>query len=353
MGKMEDLSLALCPVAPPRVLDKTYTEAEFKTLIDVLRRNGPWDLIIKHHFSSVEELASSVGFNSGGNLSLNSFVTQAFRGFLADHGICHYEELHDIFYNKKFMAHAREYWGGAKYAQPYMMLFNLQAPSHSFDRGHLDSPGFRGMWGLNTPIWLLSAMARSGLFSRWMLKTAQVIAWYYDSDVDGGFSYWPDGPLGAPRRLAAPMWGRGVVVQNELNYHRGEASGPKALRDLPAGFTFDSTIAADPESSDGWVLRTGDQVLRKVAHKDMRYLFHWSCEVFDDMSDMKRRMDHLDDISPEQAIGMLVDDMRRRGVVFETPSDPMKDLAFIDLVGRTYFISPARYPAEAPPDIPA
>ena len=71
------------------------------------------------------------------------------------------------------------------------------------------------------------------------------------------------------------------------------------------------------------------------------------------MSDMKRRMDHLDDISPEQAIGMLVDDMRRRGVVFETPSDPMKDLAFIDLVGRTYFISPARYPAEAPPDIPA
>lgn len=352
VGQSRDLAEVIRPVAPPRVLETTYSSEEFGRLLKVLRTQGPWDLIIKHHFPSIEELLAIVGPQTGGGEpSLDNFVTPAFRGFLANHGVCFHDELHDIFYNQRFMEQARAYWGGAKYAQPYMMLFNLQAPAHCYDPGHLDSPGFRGMWGLNTPIWLLSAMARSGLFTRWMLKTAQVIAWYYDSPVDGGFTYWPDGPLAQPQRLAAPFLGKGVVVQNEMNYHRGEASGPPALRDLPPGFSFDSTISADPDSSDGWLLKTGEKLLRKVAHQDMRYLFHWSCEVFSDQADLQRRVDHADDITPDRALDMLIADMRDRGARFEVPADPMIDGAFIELVGRTYSILPASYPVDAVPDI--
>jgi hypothetical protein len=246
------------------------------------------------------------------------------------------------------MEFARQYWGGAQYAMPYMMLFNLQAPANMMDRGHLDSPGFRGMWYLNTPTWLLSVMGKSGLFKPWLLKTAQVITWFYDSVEEGGFTYWPEGPLATPARLAAPLWNRGVVVQNEMMYHRGEPSGPKNLRDIPAGFTFDSTVGADPDSADGWVLRTGDKILRKVSHQDMRYLFHWSAEVFTDRDDMKRRFDHLDDLTPERVFEMFVADLRARKITFEVPSDPMTDRNFIGLLSRTYDVAPSSYPKEAP-----
>lgn len=350
----EEMSRVLRPVSPPLLLDHVYTQAQMDRLFGVVRRHGPWDLIIKHHFKSLEELAGAVGpQDSNAAVSLESFLTPVFRGFLADHGVCLYDELHEVFYNARFMEYAKQYWGGARYAQPYLMLFNLQAPGFCFDPGHLDSPGFRGMWHLNTPIWLLSAMARSGLFRNWALKTAQVIAWYYDSAEDGGFTYWPEGPLDLPARLAAPMWNKGLVVQNEYLYHRGEASGPKDKRPPPAGFKFDSTISADPNSPDGWQIKTGDTVLRTVPHREMRYLFHWDGEVFMDRDDMKRRFDHVDDITPDRAIEMLIADMRARQVAVEVPSDPMTDRAFIDLVNRTYFIAPAAYPRGAEPDLPA
>jgi hypothetical protein len=350
----EEMSKVLLPTSPPRILENVYTKTEIERLFGAVRQYGPWNLVIKHHFSSLEELTGSVGpQDSGKTPTLESFVTPVFRGFLADNGVCLYDELCEVFYNPRFMDYARHYWGGARYAQPYMMLFNLQAPGYCFDPGHLDSPGFRGMWHLNTPIWLLSAMARSGLFKRWMLRTAQVIAWFYDSDEDGGFTYWPDGPLAPPARLAAPMWNKGVVVQNEYLCHRGEASGPRHRRPLPAGFSFDSTISADPDSTDGWQIKTGETVLRKVPHGEMRYLFHWDGEVFMDGADMKRRFDHLDDITPDRAMEMLMTDMRARGVAFEVPSDPMNDRQFIALVSRTYFLSPASYPPEAVPDVAA
>lgn len=347
----QGLSDMLRPVAKPRVVDASYTDDQFERMVGVIRKHGPWDLILKHHFSSVEEVIATT---TGGaqidmsKISMESFLSPAFRGFFADNSVCLYDELHDVFYNQKFLQLARDYWGGAQYAMPYMMLFNLQAPSTMNDRGHLDSPGFRGMWYLNTPIWLLSVMGKSGLFKPWLLKTAQVITWFYDSDVEGGFTYWPEGPLAKPERLAAPLWNRGVVVQNEMMYHRGEPSGPRALRQMPEGFCFDSTVATDPDGTDGWVLKTGDRVLRKVAHRDMRYLFHWSAEVFVDRADMKRRFDHLDDLTPERVFDMFITDLRARGIAFEVPSDPMTDRGFITLLSQTYDIGPSSYPNDAP-----
>jgi hypothetical protein len=353
MHSAEQLALSdtLRPVAPPRIVDSPYTDEQFGRMVKVIRDHGPWDLILKHHFRSVEEVVATT---SGGadidlsKISMDAFLSPAFRGFFADNGVCLFDELHDVFYNAKFMEHARQYWGGAQYAMPYMMLFNLQAPANMSDRGHLDSPGFRGMWYLNTPTWLLSVMGKSGLFTPWLLKTAQVITWFYNSPEEGGFTYWPEGPLKTPARLASPLWNRGVVVQNEMMYHRGEPSGPKNLRQIPPGFTFDSTVGADPDSADGWVLRTGEQVLRKVSHQDMRYLFHWSAEVFSDRDDMKRRFDHLDDLTPERVFEMFVADLRKRKITFEVPSDPMTDRAFIMLLSRTYDVPPSSYPNEAP-----
>lgn len=345
------LSDMLRPVSPPVVIDSVYTEVQFRNMMRVIRENGPWALILKHHFSSVEEIIATTtggGAQDTGNLTMDMFLTPAFRGFFADNGVCHYEELHDVFFNQRFMDHAKKYWGGARYAMPYMMLFNLQGPAEMKDRGHLDSPGFRGMWYLNTPTWLLSVMCKSGLFKDYLLKTSQVITWFYDSNVDGGFTYWPDGPLAQPKRLVAPMWNKGVVVQNEMMYHRGEPSGPRDKRALPPGFSLDTAIAADPDSNDGWQYVDGEKVLCKVPHSNMRYLFHWSCEVFSDRDDMKRRFDHTDDLTQERVFETFISDLQARKIKFNVPADPMSDRQFIELLSQTYDVSPVIYPPEAP-----
>ncbi len=347
----QDLSDMLRPVSPPLVIDNVYTSDQYHRMMRVIRENGPWDLILKHHFSSVEEvIATTTGGTDvdASKLTMDMFLTPAFRGFFADHGVCHHDELHDVFYNQRFMDYAKRYWGGAQYAMPYMMLFNLQGPANMKDRGHLDSPGFRGMWYLNTPTWLLSVMCKSGLFNDYLLKTSQVITWFYDSGIDGGFTYWPDGPLAQPKRLAAPIWNRGVVVQNEMMYHRGEPSGPCDKRELAPGFSFHTTVAADPDSRDGWLYVDNGKVLRRIPHSEMRYLFHWSGEVFMDKEDMKRRFDHSDDLTRERVFETFVTDLRARGIGFEVPSDPMSDRQFIRLLSQTYDVSPAVYPPEAP-----
>ena len=61
---------------------------------------------------------------------------------------------------------------------------------------------------------------------------AQVITWWYRGE-NGTFTYWPDGPLGAPQHLEHPLWNKGVVVQNEAMFHRGDPVGRPDERDTP------------------------------------------------------------------------------------------------------------------------
>ncbi|PRC60054.1 hypothetical protein C6A85_20285, partial [Mycobacterium sp. ITM-2017-0098] len=83
---------------------------------------------------------------------------------------------------------------------PELMLFNINGPCANRDPGHLDSPSFRGVRHENAPTWLCSVMGKSGLFSDYLIKMAQVITWF-SLDEGSGFTYWPDGPLAAPKRV--------------------------------------------------------------------------------------------------------------------------------------------------------
>lgn len=59
----------------------------------------------------------------------------------------------------------------------------------------------------------------------------------------------------------------------------------------------------------------------------MRTLFHYSAHVFTDMADVKRYYDHTDDLTRDRACEMMIDDLKRRGVSFDMPSDPISDRA--------------------------
>ncbi len=119
----------------------------------------------------------SGAFPEGFTPSLDLFLTPTFRGYLANYGTVLYPELHDCFYNAGFVEQAKSYWN-AEYAKPEMMLFNINGPCANRDPGHLDSPSFRGVRHENAPTWLCSVMGKSGLFTDYLIKMAQVITWF-------------------------------------------------------------------------------------------------------------------------------------------------------------------------------
>ena len=338
------------PVAPPQIIENAYTEDQHRRLLGVVRDNGPWPLILAENFKTPEEVIATTSgtIPEGVTLTWDMLLSQApvFRGYLGREGVCLYPELEDCFYNSRFLELVRNY-RGAKYAVPETFLFNIQGPSPIGGPPHLDGTVFRGMTMGNTPLWLLLTMTKSCLFRKWQAKKAQVIAWYYRGKIGGGFNCWPDGPRGEPLQINAPMWGRAVVVENEMMFHHGQASGPVSMRN-PRGLDISSTFGPDPQDPTGWQIETFGKVSQKVPAQEMRFLVHWGAQLFMDLDELKVSMDHTDDITQDQAVNMLIADMRQRGVAFETPSDPMNDRRFVALVSQVYDIGgPTNIPAEA------
>jgi hypothetical protein len=148
-------------------------------------------------------------------------------------------------------------------------------------------------------------------------------------------------------QINAPMWGKAVVVENEMMFHHGQATGPVAQR-KPQGLDITTTFGADPEDPTGWQLETFGKVNQKVPAPEMRFLVHWGARLFKDMADLKRTYEHTDDITADTAINMLIDDMKQRGLDFEVPTDPLHDNAFVGAVARAYNIGgPTNIPADA------
>ncbi len=347
-ARRRELSDYLTPAGPPREIDRVYSEDQLQRLLGAVRDHGPWKLIIAQHFASADELLATMSgpLPEGTELSLDWFLTPTFRGFLANYSAALYPELHDCFYNERFLELVRSYWG-AKYAKPQMMLFNVNGPAGNTDPGHLDTPSFRGVRYENSPTWLCSVMGKSGLFRDYLIKMAQVITWF-SHDPDSGFTFWPDGPLQPPRRLQAPIYNRGVVVQNEMMYHRGEANGP-VEEQRPAGLAFETLFSGDPDDEDKWILKTGEEVIARHHTRDLRFLVHWSAEVFEDGDELKKNMEGTDNLTIERAIGMLIDDARAQGFDIPTPTDPLHEPAFIRAINAAYDMGgPASYPEEAP-----
>jgi hypothetical protein len=324
------------PVSPPRIFEEAYSEDQHRRMMRMVRENGPWALVLAQHFESPDEvLATTSGLiPEGFQPTWDMFLTPVFRGYIAKGHTVLYPELEDCFFNPRFLELVRSYWK-AEYARPESMLFNIQGPCPGTERPHIDGTRFRGVSEATTPVWVMNMMVKSGLFERWRAKKAQVITWYYKGRVGGGFNYWPDGLHAEPRQIKAPMWGRAVVVENEMMYHAAEAVGP-ADRRMPDGLTIESMMGLDPDTEEGWQITTGDRVIQKISADELRLLAHWGADVFSDYQDLKRTLDHTDDIDNDQIFEIFVRDLRDRGIEFEVPSDPITDQTFIGLLTRVY-----------------
>ena len=335
---LERLNEILRPVSPPRVLEGVYTDDQHGRIVDVIKRNGPWQTITAQTFASVEELmaTSNGGTADQAGITLDDMATAHFRGVFGKGSIPLFPELEDCFYNSHFLDLVRDYWR-AQYARPTLMLFNLCGPHQSGLNAHLDAVNFRGIRYENSPVWLLNVMGRSGLFSEYLVKMAQVITWWYQGE-NGTFTYWPDGPLGEPKRLEHPLWNKGVVVQNEMMFHRGDPVGRPNERDIP-GLKNRSLLDYDSNEGD-WVITTDGEVIRRYRPDEMRLLVHWSAEVYSDREEVEKNLDHSDDLTFDVVFDRLLTDMRSKGVEVTDPSDPLHDQDFIRALISTYSIAP-------------
>jgi hypothetical protein len=341
------------PVAPPRLIDNAYTDDQHARLVQLIRQKGPWQLILAQHFASADEVVATLSgaLPKGVTPSFDMFLTPNFRGYLAKYGASLHPEIDDLFYNPKFIDLVRGYWG-AQYAIPENMLFNINGACTSQDPAHIDATEFRGINQKNAPIWLMNTMTKSGLFRHWQKKKAQVVGWFYKGMIGGGFTYWPNGPQEEPARVAAPMWNRAVVVENEMMYHRAEPNGPEDQR-MPAGLAFHSLFSADPDVADGWQITTDNQIIQKVPAQEMRLLVHWGADIFMDMDELRTVMEHKDDLTLDQVFDIFIADLRQRGISFAMPTDPIRNVEFIRLLTASYDVGmPRLYPKEAPGPIP-
>jgi hypothetical protein len=342
VSDLQQMNDALRPVAPPRVVEPVYSDAQHERILDVIRTHGPWPTITAHHFDTVEELvATSSGPMPEGeatSLTLDDIATAHFRGYFGKDSISFYSELDESFFSSAFLELARDYWG-AEYAKPTHMLFNLCGPHHSGLSAHLDAVTFRGIRIENSPVWLQNVMGKSGLFDEHLVKMAQVITWWYLGE-NGTFTYWPDGPLGEPARLEHPLWNKGVVVQNEMMFHRGDPTGRPDERDI-TGLKNRSLLEYDAGTGD-WVITTDGQVIRRYLPQQMRLLVHWSAEVYSDIEELELNLDRSRDLTFDLVFERLLADLAARDVHVTEPSDPLHDSDFIRALISTYSIVPVK-----------
>jgi len=121
-------------------------------------------------------------------------------------------------------------------------------------------------------------------------------------------------------------------------FHRGDPVGRPDERDTP-GLKHRSLLGYDP-TRDDWAITTDDEVIRRHRTEDMRLLVHWSAEVYADMDELQKSMDHTDDLTHDIVFDRLLADMREKGVDVAEPSDPLHDTDFVRALIATYTIAP-------------
>jgi hypothetical protein len=219
--------------------------------------------------------------------------------------------------------------------EPTTLYVNVTAPMPGIDAGHIDVPAFRGLDRRTAPGWLLLAMARSGLFARWAVRTATAVVWFYGGR-GGALSYWPEGPAG-PRRSIDPVFNTALVGNNDVMFHRVEAVGdPDRWRPVPR----DSTL--HHVSGERWQVREGGDVVADYGFEELRVSLSWKAVVPGDAIERRRRDSHLDDLSLSNAIDILIGAMRDRAVWSDAPGD-VEHPEFVEAVMATF---PREVPTE-------
>ena len=254
-----------------------------------------------------------------------------FRGDWALSGKPLVEGAEVILHNKKFLEAARTVFGTLD-VHPEFVAVNITGPMPACNR-HVDNPSFYGATRADYPLPFLRVMGFSGLFDEWRVVQASAISWFYEG-AGGSFDYWPDG-LDGPMLSEKPPFGNvALISDNEQLYHR---IGPVGAgnEEMPR---MAATAKIQPDGDGNWTILENGEVRATYPSHAIRLSVLWKAEV-------RNRASRPGDLTLDRTMEILIADLRRRGIDFHVPSDPLADTAWILMLQRTY-VNPTLIPTE-------
>ncbi len=262
-----------------------------------------------------------------------TFTPPWFRQDFAREGKVLVAGTEEILANQKFAAGAQELGGGSDaVVRPQAVYVNIMGPTPFAFPPHLDIPAFRGFTRATEPVWLLKTMKTSGLFEQWRTKIATAVSWFYTGE-GGDFLYWPEGPDGPMAVEAAPYGNVSVLADNEATFHSVSPLGGKGAT-MPEGLTRESRLI---RGEGGWDVSEEDgTVLAHFTDAEVRFTVSWKADVFSSAEEAALFDTGADPLTLATIVELFHEDLTRRGIATERPSDPLNDQTWIATLAKTY-----------------
>ncbi len=228
----------------------------------------------------------------------------------------------EIFRDHTGLADAARRIHGRPVVVPAIVYANLMVPGQQL-AVHTDVPEFRGANRKELPEWLLVVMHHSGLFDQWRMPIVTAVSYFGDAP-GGEFVFWPDGPS-CPAETFAAGHNSAIVTDTDSVFHGvapvdDPAASPPSV--LGAGLRWDA---------GAWTLTDADETTRRLGVDEVRISVSWKAYCFTDENERAAWETRSDDLSLEKILGMLLDDLRTRGMVDSRPeSDTDLGLMLID-----------------------
>jgi hypothetical protein len=233
--------------------------------------------------------------------------------------------------NPRWIAAAREAFS-AELVEPLHCTINVYGPAAA-SPPHMDLPVYRGMSAPEFPIWLLATMSASGLFLPWLVPVASGLVWFYRGE-GGEFEYWPDGPQGRSTQVTPPMWNVGVMSDNEVMYHRvGSIGSPDEIASLSGRL---KTSAMMHHHGESWEIRQDGRSLCSIPSSRLRVSLLWKAYVFSNEEHRASFRNKAYDLDLDQVTDIFLDDLERRAVSADRPTDPLGDPNWRALLEEAY-----------------
>lgn len=254
-----------------------------------------------------------------------------FRNFWALGGNVVFDGAEPFFHNPRFIEAAKQSFQ-AEVIRPVAMMTNLNLPAPGAP-AHLDLPFFRGAHNREVPSWILAPMGYSGLFHNWAIPVASAITWFYEGE-GGEFEYWPRG-LGEPSLTERPPYfNRCVLADNEYMYHRVGPIGPSEVQGDYADIGYDALLSLSADRR--WQVIEDGKVRATFDYHQLRISVLWKAFCFKDEREAASFDDRSHNLTPDKIAEIFCQDLERRGIAHERPSDFESDSAWKETILSVY-----------------
>ena len=268
-------------------------------------------------------------------------------------------ELKTLFESSAYRSSALSVCHGLSVLDPFQLGVIIQLPGQQLGV-HRDAPWFFGANRFHYPQWLLLVMRGSGLWEHRAVRQVQGVAYLhewsflseeteeeYQRRNGGEFQYWPTPNTTVPQ-LHVPVKNSAIILDGSLIPHGTALFRPGQASSLPVHLMNrnGTTTLEYVKGEDRWALQVDGRRVKSYALEDVRISLVWRAMCFASKSERARYHSYDQTINPditmEEILGTLKDDLRTRG--YTTPEDAL-ELAILML--EVYVDMP--WPSQAVP----